>query len=235
MKFAIRSRWTNEVKFEIELAAEFETKPPSVQKGAAIKAALAAGKDLSGSDLRDSHLSGSDLRGSDLRGSDLSDSDLSGSDLSDSDLSGSDLRGSDLSGSDLSDSNLRGSDLSDSDLSGSDLSGSDLSDLLPLIAVPSLNRKILAAIEAGGELQMQNWHSCETTHCRAGWAVHLAGPAAKVLEHCYGPSVAGTLVYLASCPFLEGKTPNFFASNTEAMDDIRRCAELEPEVEQPVA
>jgi hypothetical protein len=216
MKFQIFKRWSSELKLEIEIGAEFESQPVSIQRGAAIKAALAADSDLRGSDLR-----GSDLRGSDLRDSDLSDSDLRGSDLSDSDLSGSDLRGSDLS-----DSDLRGSDLRDSDLSGSDLRD---------FVVPSLHRKILAAIEAGGTFDMSKWHGgegvCGTTHCRAGWAIHLAGPVGRTLEYCLGSNAAGALIHLASCPQLEGKVPNFIDTNENALADIKRLAELEPPLE----
>ncbi len=67
MKFQIRSRWTNEVKFECELSAEMAEKPFSVQKGHVIKEALKSGSNLRYSDLSGSNLSGSNLSGSDLR------------------------------------------------------------------------------------------------------------------------------------------------------------------------
>ena len=139
------------------------------------------------------------------------------------------LRGADLNGANLSDANLRGANLSGAYLSGANLSGAQ-STLSPLIKVDSLNRKILAAIEAGGCLDMGAWHTCETTHCRAGWAIHLAGPAGAVLESCYGAPVAGALIYQASCPQLEGNVPDFYTSNEDALADIRRCAEMEPPI-----
>ena len=210
MPVSIKNRWNGEVIATVEDTDDLrEAVIRLVRKGVSLQSA----------NLRDSNLSDSDLRGSDLRGSDLSDSDL---------------RGSDLSDSDLRDSNLSGSNLSDSDLSGSDLSGSDLSGIEKHIAVPSLHRKILAAVEGGGgTLNMSNWHTCETTHCRAGWAIHLAGAAGAVLEYTYGPSVAGALITRASCPQLNGKTPDFLASNEDALADIKRCAELEPPLEAP--
>jgi hypothetical protein len=127
MKFKIYSRWSSEVKCEVEIADSFAEKPMPEQKGEAVKVALKNGSDLSNSDLSNSDLSYSDLRDSNLIGSDLSNSDLSNSDLRGSNLSGSDLRGSDLRYSNLRGSNLRGSNLSDSNLRGSDLRGSDLS------------------------------------------------------------------------------------------------------------
>ena len=191
------------------------------------------GSDLRGSDLRGSNLSCSNLRGSDLRDSDLRDSDLSDSDLRYSDLSGSDLSGSDLSYSDLRGSNLSGSDLRGSNLSDSDLSGSNLRGVVGLpdaVSVPSLHRRILDAIDNGGTLNMVSWHTCATTHCRAGWAVSLAGPAGEELESRLGPSLAGALIHLASCPQLDGQVPDFLASDEDAMEDIKRLAALEPEL-----
>jgi len=29
---------------------------------------------------------------------------------------------------------------------------------------------------------MDSWHTCNTTHCRAGWIVHLAGKEGYELE-----------------------------------------------------
>jgi hypothetical protein len=41
--------------------------------------------------------------------------------------------------------------------------------------VPDLDRKVYEATK-DGHLDMGKWHtSCGTTHCRAGWAVALAG------------------------------------------------------------
>ena len=77
---------------------------------------------------------------------------------------------------------------------------------------------------------MSDWHSCETTHCRAGWAIHLAGAAGRTLEYCYGPATAGAIISVLSCPELEGKVPDFYASNDEALADIKRLAAMEPEI-----
>ena len=140
---------------------------------------------------------------------------LTGLNLRGSDLSGSDLSGSDLSDSNLSDSDLSGSDLSDSNLSGSDLSG------IPVI--PNIDRTILSAVEGGGTLEMGNWHTCGTTHCRGGWAVHLAGEAGAALEKRIGTPAAAALIYAASRPNMA--LPDFYASNSEALADIRACAE----------
>lgn len=85
--------------------------------------------------------------------------------------------------------------------------------------VPNLDEEILRLVESGkGRLRMSDWHTCETTHCRAGWAVVLAGAAGKALEDNYGTEAAGAIIYVAST----GRVPNFFASNEAAMEDMRR-------------
>jgi hypothetical protein len=89
-----------------------------------------------------------------------------------------------------------------------------------------LHTRILAAIDQGGSLDMSTWHTCETTHCRAGWAVHLAGSAGRLLEAQFGSGAAAALIHQASCPWME-KVPDFYASNEEALADIKRCAERE--------
>lgn len=99
--------------------------------------------------------------------------------------------------------------------------------------VEDLDTKILAAIDAGGALDMGAWHgcswhgcrtihghSCRTTHCRAGWAIHLAGVAGYDLERSHGPQVAAAMIYRASV----GRVPDFFAIDAEALDDIRKGA-----------
>jgi hypothetical protein len=74
--------------------------------------------------------------------------------------------------------------------------------------VESLDRKILDAIAAGGMLNMSHWHTCETTHCRAGWAAH-------------GPHQAGVMIYRAST----GRVPHFFATDKAALADITERAQ----------
>jgi hypothetical protein len=67
---------------------------------------------------------------------------------------------------------------------------------------------------------MDAWHKCNTTHCRAGWAITLAGEKGKELEARFGPEDAGRRIYLAST----GRVPFFYASNEAALADIRECA-----------
>jgi len=178
-------------------------------------------------------LSDADLRGADLRDAVLRDAVLSGADLRDADLSGADLRDAVLSGADLS-----GADLRDADLSGADLSGAVLREILekevPLI--PNIDAAILASIEknkAAGTngLDMGSWHGkedidetnwCGTTHCRAGYAICLAGKEGFALEKKYGSATAGMLLYMKSTP--DAKIPNFYTTDERAMADLRERA-----------
>jgi hypothetical protein len=63
---------------------------------------------------------------------------------------------------------------------------------------------------------MSVWHDCNTTHCRGGWAVHLAGAEGYELEKKYDTERAAVMIYRAST----GRVPDFFASNQDALKDI---------------
>jgi uncharacterized protein YjbI with pentapeptide repeats len=131
------------------------------------------------------------------------------------------LSGANLSDANLSDANLSGAYLSGANLSDAYLSGAD--GLPSDLVIKNIDAAILAAIESNGNaLNMSDWHTCETTHCRAGWAIHLAGPVGYELEKKIGPNAAGAFIYAASRP--DQRVPNFAASNDEAMADIRECA-----------
>ena len=147
---------------------------------------------------------------------------LRGADLGGADLGGADLRGADLSGANLSGADLRGADLRAASLRGANLSGAYLSgaDLSYIPVVEQLDAKILAAIEAGGDLEMSVWHTCQTTHCRYGWAITLAGDAGRVLEGQLGPLTAGALIYWKSVGYI----PAYTGENDAVLADIRAHA-----------
>ena len=197
-KFEVRNRWTNRIQFTAEIKCN-----PDASIGVKLGLAVRWGY-RSGAVLRDADLSGADLSGADLRGAVLS-----------------------------------GAVLSGADLSGAVLSGAVLSEILekevPLI--PNIDAAILAAIEknkAAGTngLEMRSWHGdeekaneaewCGTTHCRAGYAICMAGKAGFDLEKKYGPSTAGMLLYMKSTP--DAPIPNFYTDNETAMADIKARA-----------
>ena len=133
------------------------------------------------------------------------------------------LRGADLRGADLSGADLRGADLRGAVLSGADLRGADLRDA-PVIL--NIHQAIYAAASQPDALDMGDWHKCATTHCRAGWVVTLAGEAGARLESEIGTPAAATMIYLASDPKID-RFPNFYATNADALADMKRLAEQE--------
>jgi len=92
--------------------------------------------------------------------------------------------------------------------------------------IENIHGKILSACKKGGTLDMSEWHTCETTHCRAGWAVHLAGEKGKALEKKTSTCFAAMQIYKASSK-IRVSPAKFFLSNEESMKDMERCAGLE--------
>src|SRR5699024_6227462 len=119
------------------------------------------------------------------------------------------LSGADLSRANLSDANLWNANLWNANLSGA--SGV----LAPV--VENIDAAILEQVAGVGKLDMTQWHQCDSTHCRAGWAIHLAGDAGYALEDKIGSSAAGALIYHASAGYI----PDFYASNEDALADMR--------------
>jgi hypothetical protein len=224
--------------------------------GAYLAGANLAGADLAGANLTGADLTDAYLAGANLTGADLTDAYLAGANLAGADLAGADLAGADLAGANLAGANLTGADLTDAYLAGADLAGArnvtaqqqapcgltrrgsrmdharryrERHPEVPV--VENLDSKILERIGDGSLiLKMADWHTCETTHCRAGSAIHLAGRPGYELEAKVGAERAGRMIYRAST----GRSPYFFASDEAALADIRRCA-AEEQAEGDVA
>jgi hypothetical protein len=93
--------------------------------------------------------------------------------------------------------------------------------VIPVVA--DIHRKIYDAASQPGSLKMSAWHTCETTHCRAGWAIHLAGEAGYELEKKTSPVFAAMQIYKASGYRIS--PVRFFEPNEVAMEDMKRLAE----------
>ena len=91
-------------------------------------------------------------------------------------------------------------------------------------SIPNIHQAIYEAIQTGG-LEMSTWHTCGTTHCRAGWAVHLAGEAGYALEKRTSTEFAAMQIYRASGYPIS--PIRFYDSNEVAMADIKRLAGVE--------
>ena len=147
-------------------------------------------------------------------------------------LDGANLDGANLSGASLVHARLVRASLDGARLAGANLSGAPF-------AVPHLDAKILGLIEANEKaiaadpklrgknaLRMAEWHTCGMSHCRGGYAVMAAGEAGRTLEFTVGVATAANLIYAASRP--KQPIPNFFASDEQAMADIKACAAADP-------
>ena len=92
--------------------------------------------------------------------------------------------------------------------------------------IENIHTRILEAVSKPDALNMGNWHTCDSTHCRAGWAVHMAGEAGKALEKQTSTLFAAMQIYRISSP-IRVSPIRFYESNEKAMEDIRRCAQEE--------
>jgi hypothetical protein len=92
--------------------------------------------------------------------------------------------------------------------------------------IPNIHQTVLAAASKPDALNMDHWHTCETTHCRAGWAVHLAGKKGAALEKASSTLFAAMQIYKASSP-IKVPPPRFFGGNDSALADMKRCAKEE--------
>ena len=113
-------------------------------------------------------------------------------------------------------------------LRGANLGGANLRYANLGYAIPKIEKlhtKIAEAIAGGGCLKMDTWHTCKTTHCRAGWAIEIAGEAGKELECRVGSAGAGALIFAKSYP--SQMVPDFYADNETALADIKWCASEE--------
>ncbi len=93
--------------------------------------------------------------------------------------------------------------------------------------IENIHQKVYEAASQEGCLNMSDVHQCETTHCRAGWVVHLAGKEGYRLEARNNWLFAAQQIYKASCPQIPVSPTRFYGSNESALEDMKRCAELE--------
>ena len=92
--------------------------------------------------------------------------------------------------------------------------------------IPDIHKRLYAAVtETPTSLAMDDWHTCNTTHCRAGHIVHMAGEAGYALERFHNTALAAMLIYDASDPTFKINPCRFYDSNEDAMADMKRLAE----------
>jgi len=91
--------------------------------------------------------------------------------------------------------------------------------------IENIHTKIHDAVKRD-TLDMSDWHICETTHCRAGFVVHIAGKEGYDLEEQTSTAFAAFQIYKKSSS-IKVSFNEFYKSNEEAMKDIERCTKEE--------
>jgi hypothetical protein len=93
--------------------------------------------------------------------------------------------------------------------------------------IEDIHRRVFEAVSQPGALDMDSWHTCNTTHCRAGWVVHLAGEAGYALERLHNTALAAQLIYEASGYKIS--PVRFYDGNEDALADMAKLAGAETE------
>ena len=233
---------TIEIKHRITGAVLFSHSAEDNTMRRTLQVAVSADADLAGADLADANLADANLAdaylaGANLAGADLADAYLADADLARADLARANLAGAYLAGAENLPIGVSASSPAQPYQRDTRAAAERYAERAARFrernpevpVVERLDAKILERIEGGAGLEMGSWHTCETTHCRAGWAVHMAGEAGYALERLYGPQRTGRMIYTASV----GRVPHFFASNERALEDLREQAAIQTAQAKP--
>ena len=93
--------------------------------------------------------------------------------------------------------------------------------------IPNIHQAVYAAASQPDALDMGNFHRCGTTHCRAGWVIHLAGPEGYALATRTSSTFAAMQIYRASGYRIS--PVRFFESKAKALQDMKKLATMERE------
>jgi hypothetical protein len=96
----------------------------------------------------------------------------------------------------------------------------------PVPVIENIHQTVFTAASNPNSLDMGRWHSCENTHCWAGWVVTLAGEEGKKLEAFFDTPLAAMKILDASSP-LQVSPVRFFETNTDALRHMKDFAERE--------
>jgi hypothetical protein len=174
--------------------------------------------DLTAANLTGANLTGADLSRASLTGANLSRASLTGANLSRASLTAANLTAADLTAANLTAANLTAANLTGANLTGADLTGADLTGAKGLPIATDAADRLKAVAQAALQpdaLEMRSWHTCGTTHCIAGWAIHLAGEPGRIMESMMGSEVAGLLLLGTDAH------RHFHDSNEKALEYLR--------------
>jgi len=96
----------------------------------------------------------------------------------------------------------------------------------PVPVIDNIHQAVYAAASQPLSLDMTHWHSCDNTHCWAGWIVTIAGEAGKKLEEFFDTPLAAMKILDASSP-LRVSPVRFFELNADALEHMKALAEQE--------
>ena len=85
-------------------------------------------------------------------------------------------------------------------------------------------------MNSGEGLDMSRWHTCNSVHCRAGWAVHIAGGEGYELEKRTSTLFAAMQIFKKGSPKVPFKLMDFYADNETGMKSIQEAAQKEKEI-----
>lgn len=97
---------------------------------------------------------------------------------------------------------------------------------LKIPIIKNIHQEVYKAASKPDALNLEKWHTCDTTHCRGGWVVFLAGEEGKELEEKTSTLFAAVQIYKASSD-IHVPLNMFFESYDNSLKDIKRCVELE--------
>lgn len=95
-------------------------------------------------------------------------------------------------------------------------------DLMPVI--PDLDVRIAKiVVDNPSSLDMGKWHTCQTTHCIAGWAIHLLGdPELESLEFLCSPGLLAMALFDAAGIWV----PDFYTTDRRGLSELRARLEF---------
>jgi hypothetical protein len=96
----------------------------------------------------------------------------------------------------------------------------------PVQVIENIDQTVFAAASRPQSLEMSIWHTCEKTHCWAGWVVTLAGVEGKALEKFFNTPLAAMKILDASSP-LRVSLVRFFEANKDALREMKKLADQE--------
>lgn len=100
--------------------------------------------------------------------------------------------------------------------------------LLDQCMIPQIHQTVYrAATLTPKSLKMDEWHTCDTVHCRGGWVTTLAREAGKELEYLFGTSSAAALIYEQNGYRIDAYHRFYRENEDQALEDMKRLAELE--------